>query len=213
MACMCGDTACGSCGPAQGYDLAYERLLEEMADAFPWTVDLEDGGLLVEHFGSEPVAEVPASGPAAFSDLVRWLLDRGIAEGLQQAAEATAAERPDCSGLSWKDGSEGRQGRREIGWSSGVRPGPSIIARAYEERQSLLALRASVDPLAEPIQDNRPEWSHAPVCCRAGHRWEATRESRLDKLSPMVCPECGGRWVAIGTAVEEELASQKGGQR
>ena len=26
--CMCGDTACPSCGPAQGYDLQFEKVVE-----------------------------------------------------------------------------------------------------------------------------------------------------------------------------------------
>lgn len=28
MSCMCGDTACGSCGPAQGYDPVAEMVAE-----------------------------------------------------------------------------------------------------------------------------------------------------------------------------------------
>ncbi len=30
--CLCGDTACGSCGPAQGYDPHFEKNIEKWDD-------------------------------------------------------------------------------------------------------------------------------------------------------------------------------------
>lgn len=49
MNCMCGDTACPSCGPAQGSNPEKEAFIESLFDEYPW---------LVEHAGKEPMSLV-----------------------------------------------------------------------------------------------------------------------------------------------------------
>jgi hypothetical protein len=39
--CLCGDTACDSCGPAQGFDPAFERAVEALCEKFPALADQE----------------------------------------------------------------------------------------------------------------------------------------------------------------------------
>jgi hypothetical protein len=39
---MCGDTMCGSCGPAQGYNPEFERAVETLCEKFPVLADRED---------------------------------------------------------------------------------------------------------------------------------------------------------------------------
>lgn len=40
--CLCGDPACHSCGPAQGYDLAREAFYDSLCEKFSFLVDLLD---------------------------------------------------------------------------------------------------------------------------------------------------------------------------
>lgn len=40
--CLCGDTACGSCGPAQGFNPEFERAVEALCSKFPTLADRED---------------------------------------------------------------------------------------------------------------------------------------------------------------------------
>ena len=49
MHCMCGDTGCTSCGPAQGSNPEKEAFIEALFDEYPW---------LVEHVGKEPMSLV-----------------------------------------------------------------------------------------------------------------------------------------------------------
>ena len=35
MSCMCGDTSCPSCGPAQGHDPIMDALFERMNERWP----------------------------------------------------------------------------------------------------------------------------------------------------------------------------------
>ena len=41
--CMCGDTQCPSCGPAQGYNAEFERVCDDLCEACPSLVDDESG--------------------------------------------------------------------------------------------------------------------------------------------------------------------------
>jgi len=45
MPCLCGDTNCPSCGPAQGENPVFERVCEFLDDAIPWP-DVFDGGAM-----------------------------------------------------------------------------------------------------------------------------------------------------------------------
>jgi len=49
--CLCGDTACASCGPAQGYDPAREAFVEKLYDKFSFLGDLDPDKVaeVVEH--------------------------------------------------------------------------------------------------------------------------------------------------------------------
>lgn len=59
MPCTCGDTMCPSCGPAQGYDVEYQKRLDILADIFSdsplavnqdWLIDYVAGklGMILE---------------------------------------------------------------------------------------------------------------------------------------------------------------------
>lgn len=74
MTCMCGDTACWSCGPAQGFDPDREALMEDLTEAFPWVE------ILMEEPGNEE----------KLTALIDWVLERGIAEGVRQVEDAAA---------------------------------------------------------------------------------------------------------------------------
>lgn len=43
MACLCGDIACPSCGPAQGFDPDYQAFTESMCERFPQQTPAEMG--------------------------------------------------------------------------------------------------------------------------------------------------------------------------
>ena len=48
MPCMCGDTMCPSCGPAQGYDPGLEAVCDRIIEAIPEIEDLPNSEILLE---------------------------------------------------------------------------------------------------------------------------------------------------------------------
>ena len=63
MSCMCGDTNCPSCGPAQGYDPATETVcdwvLSVLLDGFPDGFDLDWlSGEITDRIGRRAPQEV-----------------------------------------------------------------------------------------------------------------------------------------------------------
>ena len=50
MACMCGDLACPSCGPAQGANLEEEAFYEMLYEKFPGLDDVFDKHPFMESF-------------------------------------------------------------------------------------------------------------------------------------------------------------------
>ena len=67
--CLCGDTACPSCGPAQGYDPAWERLEEEMCEKFGFMHDLFE-----DHYEERAQA-------------MEWLIDKGRDHAFEHIVE------------------------------------------------------------------------------------------------------------------------------
>lgn len=79
MPCMCGDTNCPSCGPAQGYNLALDAFWDSLLEKFPGIEDLISRvDIVTEDVDVE--------------ELIEWVLEEGIREGLAQAAEKQSIE-------------------------------------------------------------------------------------------------------------------------
>jgi len=49
MACMCGDTMCPSCGPAQGYDPRAELISEWLCDLMAELPEVVNGGWIADY--------------------------------------------------------------------------------------------------------------------------------------------------------------------
>lgn len=63
MTCFCGDTACGSCGPAQGFGLGLEAACEQLVAAVPALAGPDEAACgdlsmaLVAHFNEQMSTE------------------------------------------------------------------------------------------------------------------------------------------------------------
>ena len=91
MPCMCADTACPSCGPAQGFDPKWEELIEKFGTEHGKLLDRMSvstsepnpdppGGEIVSH--EEPLED------ESFLEALRWMFEQGQAQGHQDAAVA-----------------------------------------------------------------------------------------------------------------------------
>lgn len=60
MPCLCGDTACPSCGPAQGYDLKYEVVCDWLYDICEPFPEMIDGQQMVDFILSKIGSKAPA---------------------------------------------------------------------------------------------------------------------------------------------------------
>lgn len=87
MPCLCGDTACPSCGPAQGYDPKYEAALEAIISAMTAEVFAAPGNPsgvgCAERLG---VANIPDEALVAIAD---WHLKQLVALRDKERAEFT----------------------------------------------------------------------------------------------------------------------------
>ena len=66
--CMCGDSACPSCGPAQGYDPAYELVVEFLCESFATPC----GDIVNPEWLSETVADVLGKDQEMADALLAW---------------------------------------------------------------------------------------------------------------------------------------------
>ncbi|MFA5053339.1 MAG: hypothetical protein WC565_04735 [Parcubacteria group bacterium] len=74
MPCMCGDSCCPSCGPAQGFNPAEEIVVDYLCDhilkdsGIEGLDEIEVANLLVERLGRDPeLAE------ALYASAVKWM--------------------------------------------------------------------------------------------------------------------------------------------
>lgn len=88
MSCMCGDTMCPSCGPAQGHDPTHERLVEtlaeEMKDLLP---DDEDQATRLLEWVATRVEDVQVKADNTLRQYIVGLLERAKKEGDTVLAE------------------------------------------------------------------------------------------------------------------------------
>lgn len=82
--CMCGDTACSSCGPAQGHDpLEKLRQMEAFYDAlyekFPWLESLPD---------QDPYGELGVN----VEELIDFVFEAGFQAGLDHVEQLLVEE-------------------------------------------------------------------------------------------------------------------------
>ena len=98
MSCFCGDTECYSCGPAQGYDPAFETLFKTLYDEFDWPGD-ED----------------------KMADLIARCLTLGIEEGWRQAEKSMTIGAHE--GVRFVDSVLPKTEREQYCWAAGYEGG------------------------------------------------------------------------------------------
>lgn len=118
MTCFCGDTACGSCGPAQGFGLGLEAACEQLVAAVPALAGPDEAACgdlsmaLVTHFNTQMSTEADRISQLILTRLKDFKASPLLAKAIESLAyEVRTGEMP------YDEAEELRIDREYAAWS------------------------------------------------------------------------------------------------